>query len=82
MDPIHENLQSVFRDVFESPTLAITDATTARDVPGWDSLMHIQLVVAVERKFGIRFGTGEIEGLQNVGDMIALLRKKTAAKGP
>jgi acyl carrier protein len=79
MNPILDQLNVVFRDVFENPSLTVQDETTARDVNGWDSLMHIHLIVAVERKFGIRFGTGEVEKLQNVGDMVRLITSRKGA---
>jgi len=69
-------LITVFQNVFEDPNLVVNPQTTARDVENWDSLMHIQLIVAVEKHFGTRFGVGEIEKLQNVGDMIALVESK------
>jgi len=80
MNGIEADLTGVFREVFEDSSMVIHPETTASDIPTWDSLMHIQLVVAVERKFGIRFAAGEIEKLQNVGEMMGLIvrKKKTA----
>jgi acyl carrier protein len=49
---------------------------TATDVPAWDSLSHITLIVAVEREFGIRFTTAEVAALMNVGDLADLVQKK------
>jgi acyl carrier protein len=74
---IWAELTSVFHDVFEDSTLVIGAKTTARDVSGWDSLMHIQLLVAVEQKFNVRFNTGEVAALQNVGEMVSLIAAKT-----
>jgi acyl carrier protein len=51
---------------------------TAADVDGWDSLSHIDLIVAVEKRFRIRLTTGEVRGLNNVGDFIALISRKAA----
>ena len=76
MRAIPEELNRVFQEVFENPTLVVQSHTTAHDVENWDSLMHIQLIVAVEKHFGVRFGVGEIEKLQNVGDMMALIASK------
>lgn len=78
MSTTHERLTKIFRDVFEKSDLVIARPTTAADVEDWDSLMHIQLIVAAEKEFGIRFGVGEVEKLQNVGDMIDLIDKKAA----
>jgi acyl carrier protein len=78
--PLEQELTEVFRNVFEDPSLSITSKTTARDIPSWDSLMHIQLVVAIEKKFGVSFSAGEIERLQTVGDMLKLLEVKIAKR--
>jgi acyl carrier protein len=76
VDEILEQLQPVFRDVFDDPDLVITEASNAKTVEGWDSLAHINLVAAVQETFDVRFALGELETLQNVGDMIALMKRK------
>ena len=73
---IHEKLTAVFRDIFDLPKLVIGDATTAKDVQGWESLTHVNLIVAVEKAFGVRFTTKEVKGLANVGDFIRLIAMK------
>lgn len=77
MERIQEKLNEVFCDVFEDDDLVITPQLTADEVEDWDSLMHVNLMVAVEKRFGIRFSSGEIARLQNVGELIALIHKKT-----
>ncbi|MBS0561178.1 MAG: acyl carrier protein [Proteobacteria bacterium] len=67
----------IVRDVLDAPDLAIGPDTTADDVPGWDSFAHINIVVATEARFGIRFGTAEVETLHNIGDLVALVARKT-----
>jgi acyl carrier protein len=74
---IWQTLTEVFRDTFDEPELIIRPETTAKDVPDWDSLAHIQLLVAVERAFGMRFNTGEVAGLNNVGEMVQLIEQRT-----
>lgn len=73
-------LTDILRDVFEDPTLAVTMATTAEDVPEWDSMNHINIVVEAERRFGVKFRTSEIEELRNVGDFVNLIGTKLQAR--
>ena len=73
---IHAKLTDVFRDLFEDPSLQISDATSARDVQGWDSLAHVNLVVATEKAFGLSFTTKEVMALANVGDLIRLIERR------
>jgi acyl carrier protein len=72
-------LVGVFQQVFGNDTLSLSPSTTAQDVEGWDSLMHINLIVAVEREFKVRFTTREITALQNVGDLLGLIARKNGA---
>ena len=74
---IDNRLNQIMRKVFDDATLAVDRTTTAQDVDGWDSLTHINLIVAVEREFKIRFTTSEVQGLKNVGDLIDLIARKT-----
>ena len=76
MDELMTRIQTVFQDVFDDPQLAITAASTASEVPGWDSLTNINLVFAIEREFKVKFALREIQELNNVGEMEALIRKK------
>jgi acyl carrier protein len=76
---IWDIVTNVFRETLDLDNLVLTPATTARDVDGWDSLNHILLVVAVEQRFGIKFNTGEIDGLENVGQFIDLIESKLSA---
>lgn len=70
---IFDRLNEVFRDVFDDKSLTVTAATTAKDVDGWDSLVHITLMQAVEDEFAIRLAMREIVGLHNVGDLAAVI---------
>lgn len=75
-------LQGVFRSVFDDDGLTITTETDASSIPDWDSLMHINLIVAIEKRFGVKFTTGEIARLkkpgENVASLIALIETKLA----
>jgi acyl carrier protein len=68
-------LQEIFDDVFLEP-VTVTPALSAKDVPEWDSLLHISLMVAVEKAFGIRFRVGEVEITRNVGEFADLILKR------
>jgi acyl carrier protein len=75
---VYAALNEVFREVFDDPALTVGAATTAADVPGWDSQSHISLIVAAEARFGIRFRTAEIEELKDVGEFVRLIMAKKA----
>jgi acyl carrier protein len=72
-------LTEVFQQVFEDDELAISRDTTAADITSWDSLMHVSLILAVERKFRIRFSSSEISSLMNVGMLVDLINAKKGA---
>lgn len=75
---ILKKVNEIFRDVLDDDSIQMNDATTAADVEGWDSLSHIQLVVAVEKAFKIKFTSLEIMSWKNVGEMITSIEKKLA----
>jgi len=76
---ITEKLTAIFRDLFEDPSIVVTDGMTARDVKKWDSISHIDMICAVERAFKIRLTTRHVAGLKTVGELISLIEEKTAA---
>ena len=69
-------IQEVFRDELEVDDLVLADETTADDVEEWDSLSHVQLVVALEKAFNIKFTSREILSWDNVGDLVDCIGKK------
>jgi acyl carrier protein len=73
---IEEGLTEIFHDIFEDEALVVHPELTARDVPGWDSLTHVRLLLTVERKFGVRISAAEAGQLKTVGDLMQLLRTK------
>lgn len=70
-DQILQRVSEIVADTLGLDGLTLVPSMTAADVDGWDSLTNVQIVVAVERAFGIRFRTGEIAAIRNVGDFIA-----------
>jgi acyl carrier protein len=73
---IYERLNSVFHSVFFDDSIVVTAETSAPDVDGWDSVAHVNLMVAVEAEFGIEFTTQELESMDTVGDMARLVAAK------
>lgn len=73
---VFRTLTTIFHDVFDLPTVTLTAETTADDIPGWDSVSHVTLVVETERVFGLKFRTTEIEDLKNVGDLVRIIQNK------
>ncbi len=75
-EEILQTITTIMREVLEIPNLAVTPETSAADVDEWDSMTHIQLIAAIESKYKVRFALGELQALNNVGDMIGLIQKK------
>jgi len=78
---IYAELTTIFRDLFDDDTLVLNPGLTASDVPDWDSFNHINLIVAVEAKFGVKFQTAELESMHTVGHLVDLVQSKLAAQG-
>ena len=76
---IYSQLTDIFHNIFDDDAIALRPDLTARDVPGWDSLTHINLVVAAEFRFRIKFRAAELESLQNVGHFVQLISQKLQA---
>jgi len=68
-------LQKIFDNVFLDPVV-LTPEISAKDVPEWDSLTHISLMVSVEKTFGVRFRVGEVENASNIGEFADLILKR------
>ncbi|MEG0654923.1 MAG: acyl carrier protein [Hydrogenoanaerobacterium sp.] len=73
---IFDQLNEVFQDVFDDDSIIVNNETTSADIEEWDSLEHINLVVAVERKFGIKFEMGEVVTMKNVGAMVNIIEER------
>tara|TARA_Y100000588_G_scaffold96472_1_gene104507 strand:+ start:6443 stop:6682 length:240 start_codon:yes stop_codon:yes gene_type:complete len=71
-----ENLIEIFRILFNNNTLILNDDTVASDVPGWDSVNHINLMISIEEEFGVKFTNNEVATMQNFGELKILLNRK------
>lgn len=73
---VYTQLTTIFREVFDDPTIVPTPEMTAQDVKDWDSFNHINLIVAIESRFKVKFKTAEIESLHNVGHLVEVIERK------
>jgi acyl carrier protein len=80
-DEIYAALTEVFHDVFDDDTIKLRDDMTANDVAEWDSQSHINLILAAEMRFGVRFRTSELDSLKNVGDFVSAIQSKLERAG-
>ncbi len=78
---ILDQITEILRDIFEDPALQVTPETTAKMVPGWDSMAQVKLLMAVEEAFGIHFSSREMDRLRNVGDLIGIVARHTGKSG-
>ena len=76
---IYPRLNEIFRDTFDDGSIELTPNTTAHDIKDWDSVNHINLIVAIEEEFHIKLKTAELESLKDVGEMVRLISTKTGA---
>ena len=76
MSDILTQLNEIFVELLDEENLVLTESTTAEDVEDWDSLNHIHIVVAIEKHFGIRFNSKEIQSWANIGEMIESIASK------
>jgi acyl carrier protein len=74
---LHQRVVDVFRVVFNDDTIVLTADTTAADVPGWDSLEHINLMFALEEEFGVQFAGNEFAEFENIGALERALEERS-----
>jgi acyl carrier protein len=77
---ILRQVNEIFIDVLENDSIKIQPSTTAEDIPEWDSLNHIALVVSIEKHFKVHFTSHEIQEFKNVGEMVEGIERKLQAK--
>ncbi len=75
-----QQVSEIFHDIFDDDDITVHNEMTAADIEDWDSLEQINILVAMERKFAIKFSVGEVEGLKDVGEMLDLIERKIAEK--
>jgi acyl carrier protein len=73
---IYDRLTEIMQDIFDDPDVVATPELNADDVESWDSLTHIRLVLAIEKAFKIKFVASEVGEVQNVGEMVHLIKSK------
>jgi len=74
---VYSQLKKIFEDVFDDDSIQLTAALSAKDVDGWDSLTHIRLILTIEKAFKVKFSTSEIGKLENVGDLVSVIKART-----
>ncbi len=77
---LYRQLTEIFREVFDDDSIVLTPETTAADIHDWDSVNHVNLIVAIEVRMKIKFKTIEVESLHNVGHLVSLIEQKLNAK--
>ena len=74
-ETILKDLEVIFQDIFDDEDIVLTEATNSDDIEDWDSLEQINLLVAIEKKFSVKFQLSDVNGLANVGDMVSLVQR-------
>lgn len=72
-EDVYLRLNKVFREVFDDDSIVVNDGTTSADIEDWDSFEHINLIVAVENEFAMKFPMGKILTMKNVGEMVDII---------
>lgn len=68
-----DSIQIIFREIFDDPKLMVLPTTSPNDIPDWDSVAQVKIVLAIEEAFGARFTTSEVAEFQTVGDFLRAL---------
>ncbi len=74
-ETILSEVSSIVGETLVAPNLQLTEESTASDIAGWDSLTHVQIIVAIERKYDVRFSSTEVSQLENTGSLVDLIIK-------
>jgi acyl carrier protein len=76
MEDTFRRVTEVFWDVFNDHDLVISPETSAKDISAWDSIMHVSLIITIEKEFGVRMTSAEVARLQTAGDLVDLIESK------
>ncbi|MCF0142824.1 MAG: acyl carrier protein [Parasporobacterium sp.] len=76
MKDIYETLNEIFRDVFDDDSIEVVAETDSDTIEDWDSLEHINLVVAIEKAFGMKFTMDEVKTMKDVGEMVEIIESR------
>ncbi len=79
-DELLEQIQGIFQDVFDRPDLVVTRESNAQNVEDWDSLTHVNIILAIEHRYKVKFALGEVRSLNNVGELITALEREIARR--
>jgi len=77
-EDIKEQVQDIFRDLFDNESIVVDEGTTADDIEDWDSLVHISLITSIEKHFSVKFKMNEVMRFKNVGDMVDTIAGKVS----
>ncbi|MBR2756418.1 MAG: acyl carrier protein [Lachnospiraceae bacterium] len=75
-EKIYETLNEIFQDVFDDEDIVVDAGTNSDTIEDWDSLEHINLVVAIEKAFGLKLSMDEVTGMKNVGEMVEIIKAR------
>jgi acyl carrier protein len=75
---LHDQLQELFRQVFNDDELLLTDETTVNDIPGWDSVAHLNLMFSIEERFGVMFSGNDLAEFKDIGELKQFLTRNAS----
>ena len=75
-DEIFNELNTIFRNNFDDESITLKDTTSSGDIEDWDSLEQINLVMAIQNKFKVKFNIEEVNAMKNVGEMVDFIMRK------
>ena len=77
---IYEVVNGIFRNIFDDEDITVNDETEAGDIEDWDSLEQINILVAMEKAFLVKFSVDDVSNIKNVGETVDLIERKLMEK--